>query len=185
MLAAFAATVVERGRLAPEPDPSVAPGLGDHTLLGLSLDAGSLQGLLLHDLNAAYRGAEDVDRTTIGGQWEGTVGPGPRYGIEGAYQFGTQLRATSSEDIAAWFAGGRLGWNRTLGPLESIELGVDWLSGDVDPSDGRYSASIRSTRPITSSTASWISFSIQRRKRMIGGSSTAWSLSGYSADHFR
>lgn len=140
VLSALAATIVERGRMAPEPDPSAAPGLGDHTLLGVSLDAGSLQGLLLHDLNAAYRDADDVDRTTISGQWEGAVGWGPRYALEGAYQFGTQLRATSSEDIGAWFVGGRLGWIRTLGPLESIELGVDWLSGDDDPSDGRYSA---------------------------------------------
>ena len=49
-LSALAATVVERGRMAPEPDPSAAPGLGDHTLLGFSLDAGALHWFFLHDI---------------------------------------------------------------------------------------------------------------------------------------
>lgn len=138
---AFGATIAEHGRrgVSTGPDGSHA----DETLLGVALDRGGLEGLLVHDRGARYRTYEGVERTTAYARYRTPSILALALDLEGAYQFGRQERvgaAILSQDISAWMAGARLVRSATATLPATLTLGVDWLSGDSDATDGSYGA---------------------------------------------
>lgn len=141
---AFGAVIREHDLVAPTGlNPRQNEGLDtDYTFFGGYGTVGVLDLYLLHERNAESASATGIDRTTFGGRLHGRAGP-IAYEAEGALQLGEGLRAGAlvEEDISAWLAAGRLGWSPAIaGPLRSVRLGVDWLSGDEDDGDDRLGA---------------------------------------------
>jgi len=132
----FGMTISERGRRRPW-----VADIGDQVFLGAHVDAGPGSVYVLQDLGAAYRVHTEVDRTTFGGLLRAPVGLGFEASIEGAYQIGTQLGPSDPvrQDIFAYYFGGRL-TRGVPGPVDTLELGLDWLSGDEDPGDAEHLA---------------------------------------------
>ncbi len=143
---ALAVTLAEHGRRSPTP---VADDRSrdDEVLLGLAVNRGTLEGLLVHDRGVHFRAFDDVQRTTGYARYRTAPAAGFVVDVEGAYQFGNQRRLPSggsgsqtAQDIGAWFAGARLNRRADDALPASLTLGVDWLSGDSNPSDGSYGA---------------------------------------------
>ncbi|HUH12112.1 MAG TPA: alginate export family protein [Longimicrobiales bacterium] len=137
VLTGVVATVSERGRrmgVTPEVDD-------DHTLLVLWAEGRLLDAFVFHDRSARYRTFEGVDRTTLGGRLDVPAHARMQGFAEGAYQLGNQLdtERLRSQDIAAWLLTGRA-WLPLEGRLRSVGAGLDWLSGDADPTDDEYGA---------------------------------------------
>lgn len=133
----LAATVSERGSRM-----GSGPADDDHTLLGFWAEGRVLDAFVLHDIAAAYRTFEGVDRTTAGARVDLPAELPVGAYLEGAYQLGNQLMEGASpvsQDIAAAMLGGRA-WLPFEGRFRSLGVGADWLSGDEDPSDGEYQA---------------------------------------------
>jgi len=132
----FAATVAERGERF-----GGAVEDNDHLFAGLTAAGGPLEAWVLHDRAATYRSFTGVDRTTLGARADVALGGAFNAWLEGAYQAGNQVQGVAlDQDIGAWFAGGRLGWDAAAGALAGLAAGVDYLSGDDDPLDERYGA---------------------------------------------
>ena len=141
-VAAFAATLAENGRRAPT--ASSGSTRGDASLFGVQLLRGGAEALLVHDRGVQFRSVDDVARTTAYVRYHSPTVSAASLALEGGYQFGSQRltagAATLSQDIGAWMAAARLSRNATAGLPAALTLGVDWLSGDVTPGDGRYGA---------------------------------------------
>lgn len=144
----FAAQVRERDRLGPAGlDPRQNEGEDRDALFGGAyLDARRGDLYVLHERNGAGPGTEDVNRTTVGARLERAPGRGLFWDVEAAWQTGTQRRLPAApaepreQEVGAWFAVGRVGWAQPAGTLRQARAGLDWLSGDDDPADGRFSA---------------------------------------------
>jgi hypothetical protein len=135
----LAATIRERGpRFGGEPD------IGDHIFLGAWLESGPADIFALHDREAAFRAFTGVDRTTVGAHVRLPEGRSVDASLEGSFQFGNQVRAAAgdlfSQDIRAWMAGARVGYQSGVRQVPRVGAGLDVLSGDVDPTDGTYRA---------------------------------------------
>lgn len=143
---AFAATVEERGARA-----GAATRAADHALAGLfatrALGAALVEVTLLHDVGGHYRAWDDARRTTLDARLRTGRVLGVAAELEGAVQVGRQRfvpadgAATHEQDVGAWLAGARL----AAAPIAAARratgtLGVDVLSGDASPADGRYTA---------------------------------------------
>ncbi len=143
---ALAVTLAEHGRRSPT---KVADDRSrdDEVLLGLAINRGTLEGLLLHDRGVHFRAFDDVRRTTGYARYRTPPAAGFVVDVEGAYQFGDQRRLPNDgsgvqvkQDIGAWFAGARLNRPADDAVPASLMLGVDWLSGDSNPYDESYGA---------------------------------------------
>lgn len=149
-LTALATTIDERDRVgAGGLDPRRNRGVDDdHAFLGLYVrlpraGAAAADLFLLHDRNGREPGAEGIDRTTAGGRVAGTAGAGLQYEAEAGFQFGARAARpedgpATAQDIEAWFAAGRLGWSAPDRRLRRLRVGIDWLSGDPDPTDAEF-----------------------------------------------
>ena len=141
---AFGATIGEYGRRGPA--GAAATTRPDESLFGLAVDRAGLEGLLVHDRGARFREYAEVKRTTAYARYRTPALLDFTLDLEGAYQFGIQDRITSGsssvlqQDVNAWMAGARLARNATTSLPAAITLGVDWLSGDSNASDGEYRA---------------------------------------------
>jgi hypothetical protein len=135
---ALAATVKERGRRL----TGAQQDQGDHLFGGFQVKAGPVEAYLLHDREATYRVFTGVDRTTAGVALNRAIGGGLATSLEGFFQFGNQVNVplAISQDISAYMVGGRLTYTTEVAALPRLVAGVDWLSGDDDPTDGRYRA---------------------------------------------
>jgi hypothetical protein len=136
-LHALAATVAERGRRF----TGVQPERSDHLLAGGYLETDPADVFALFDREDAYRTYTGVDRITVGtriGRQFGQLTPS----LEAAYQLGNQVLTTAdlSQDISAYMIGARLGLDTKLAVLPRLGAGVDWLSGDDDPTDDTHRA---------------------------------------------
>lgn len=90
----------------------------------------------------AYRGFENVSRTTLAGGVDLPLPAGLEVAVEVADQSGTQWAPAPGPgdmDIAAWFLAAHLRWGGD-GPLRRVDAGVDWHSGDDDPADSVHTA---------------------------------------------
>ncbi|HEX7979445.1 MAG TPA: alginate export family protein, partial [Gemmatimonadaceae bacterium] len=97
---------------------------------------------LLYDDGAQYRSFANADRTTLDARVRAPILAGFRLELEGAAQTGTQAfvdtaSKQSGQSVRAWLLGARLA--RTVNRAV-VTLGVDALSGDAAPKDGRYTA---------------------------------------------
>ncbi|MBW8769380.1 MAG: alginate export family protein [Gemmatimonadetes bacterium] len=143
---AFAAIMEENGRRFGGA-PSAAPTLPDHFVAGAHLTRGAPQKpgvdvTLLYDGGAQYRSFADADRATLDARVRTAIPAGLRLELEGAAQSGTQSFVAASgtksgQRVRAWLLGARLA--RTVSRA-ALTLGVDALSGDTAPTDGRYTA---------------------------------------------
>jgi hypothetical protein len=142
---AFAATVEERGARA-----GAATHAADHALAGLhatrALGAAALDVTLLHDVGGRYRAYDDARRTTLDARLRTGRVLGVGAELEGAVQVGRQRTLATedaprqAQDVRAWLAGARLA-TAPLGARRAVAtIGVDALSGDASPADGRYTA---------------------------------------------
>jgi hypothetical protein len=146
----FGATVEERGRHYSTTTTMARPTSGDHAVAGLYATralAGSavLSATLLHDAGADYRVYRDARRTTLDARLVAPRLLGARLELEGALQRGSQRYAADtmnvvSQDVSAWLVGARLGTAVAPTTRASVALGIDALSGDATPGDGRYGA---------------------------------------------
>ncbi|HSJ07338.1 MAG TPA: alginate export family protein, partial [Longimicrobiales bacterium] len=120
------------------------PAMGDHIFLGGWVESAPADIFALHEREAAYRTFTGVDRTTVGGHLRLPEGRALAASLEGSYQFGNQVRSAagdlSAQDIRAWMAGARVGYETGVRQLPRLGAGLDVLSGDVDPADGTYRA---------------------------------------------
>ena len=145
---AFAATVEERGRhfggtTTPASDHAVA-GLHVTRALGAAPTGPVLEGTALYDAGASYRAWRDADRATLDARLRVPRLLGVRAELEGAVQVGRQHFAgdtanLAAQDVRAWLVGARVA-TPTAATGISAALGVDVLSGDATPGDGRYGA---------------------------------------------
>ena len=150
----FAATVEERGRHFGTAG-ATAPRIPDHVAVGLygalGRDGAKASALLadatlLYDGGAGYRAYLDANRTTLDVRLRAPALGAVRAEVEGAYQAGHQhvvnVADTAGQSVGAWLLGARLGNRTTYGAPQGVSLtiGVDLLSGDRTPRDGRYSA---------------------------------------------
>jgi hypothetical protein len=143
---AFAAIMEENGRRFGGVAAG-APTLPDHFVAGASLTRGAPQKLgvdvtLLYDGGAQYRSFANADRTTLDARLRAPIPAGLRLELEGAAQTGTQSFVDASgiasgQSVRAWLLGARLARNVSRAALT---LGIDALSGDAAPKDGRYTA---------------------------------------------
>ena len=142
---AFAAIMEENGRrfgstaagTTPPPDHLVA---GGYASVGATQKPGA-DVTLLYDGGARYRTFADADRTTLDARLRATP-LGLRVELEGAAQTGSQTvvstsGARSPQSVRAWLLGARIA--RDVGRA-TLTAGVDALSGDDAPADGRYTA---------------------------------------------
>lgn len=143
---AFAATVEERGRrFGGAPARSA-----DHAAAGLfatrKLRGGvDVDATALYDAGGEYRVYRDAARATLDARIRVPRVLGVRAELEGAVQGGRQQVAADTADVRrqrvrAWMLGARIGTLATPTHRTSVTLGVDALSGDATPSDGRYGA---------------------------------------------
>jgi hypothetical protein len=136
-LSTFAASVQERGRRF----TGTQPARLDYLFVGAWLDAGAIDVFALHDLEATYRTFTGVDRTTLGGRVELPALGALTTWAEGSYQLGNHVTALGApQDIRAYMFGGRATVATGATALPQLGLGLDWLSGDDDPTDGTYRA---------------------------------------------
>jgi hypothetical protein len=143
---AFAATVEERGRHF----GGTAMRSADHAAAGVfvvrRLRGGvELDGTLLGDAGAEYREYRDADRVTLDARVRVARVLGVRAELEGAVQRGRQRLAADSaslrpQRIQAWLLAARLGTPTAPAVRTSLTVGVDALSGDATPDDGRHGA---------------------------------------------
>jgi len=141
----FAAIVEENGRRFGAVATGVTPP-PDHFVAGAYASVGAAQKLgadvtFLYDGGARYRTFADADRTTLDLRLR-AMPLGLRLDLEGATQSGSQRFVSSTgvrsaQSVRAWLLGARLG--RTMG-RGTITAGLDELSGDDTPADGRYTA---------------------------------------------
>jgi hypothetical protein len=142
----FAAVMEENGRrfggvaagVDPAPDHVV---LGAYATRGAATKAGA-DVTLLYDGGARYRSYADAHRTTADARVRIPLPLAVRVEIEGAVQTGAQsyVPATGSpvaQSVRAWLAAVRA--TREIG-RGTATAGIDLLSGDDTPADGRYSA---------------------------------------------
>ena len=142
----FAAVMEENGRRFGGVAPGASPA-PDHVVLGayVSRGAASKPGAdvtLLYDGGAAYRSYTDAHRTTADARVRLPLPLAVRLELEGALQTGAQSYAPATgspttQSVRAWLAGAR--GSRAIG-RGTATAGVDLLSGDDTPADGRYSA---------------------------------------------
>lgn len=137
---ALAANVRERGRRTAGLNASER---SDQLLLGSYADTRVLDGFVLFDRADSVRSFSDIDRLTLGGRVDvPTSGPLTAW-AEAAYQLGNQLLNTelgpTEQDIGAYFAGARVAY-ALAGPISTLGIGLDYLSGDDTPVDGEYDA---------------------------------------------
>lgn len=151
---AFVAIIEERGRRFGS-SASAAGGQesADHAVAGVfatrALGGGAvLEGTLLHDDGAHYRAYHDARRTTLDARLRAPRLLGLSAELEGAVQVGRQRylapaaepTAAVHQDVRAWLLGARVGLPATPGGRVTAGLGLDMLSGDATPGDGRYGA---------------------------------------------
>ncbi len=143
---ALAATLAEHGRRSPA-RVGDDPARDDETLLGLAINRGTFEALLVHDRGVHFRVFDQLRRTTGYVRYRTPSAAGFVMDLEGAYQTGSQRRlptggsgSATDQDIGAWFAGARVNRPADSSLPASLTLGVDWLSGDSDPADGNYGA---------------------------------------------
>ncbi len=139
---AFAATGEERGRRAPTARQRDG---GDYLLLAAQAQRGGLEGLVVHDRNAAFRAYSDVERTTWYGRTRAPLTAAINLDVEAAWQYGAQEAAIGTgisrdQRIGAWLTGARVVRPATPQQPLALTVGVDVLSGDDDPLDGSYRA---------------------------------------------
>ncbi|HEX3157993.1 MAG TPA: alginate export family protein [Gemmatimonadaceae bacterium] len=151
---AFVATMEERGRRFGTASPAGGgAGAADHLVAGLfasrALGGGAaLEGTLLFDDGAYYRAYQDARRTTLDARLRAPRLLGLSVELEGAVQAGRQRylapdaepTAAVRQDVRAWLLGARVGLPAAPGRRATAGLGVDVLSGDATPGDGRYGA---------------------------------------------
>lgn len=146
LASAMAAIIEERGRhfgatTSPSTDHSVGALYARRVWSLATLDA-----TLLYDGGASYRSYTNANRTTVDARLLAPhIADVVRLEIEGAYQSGSQRYVTSTgtetrQAVGAWLAGARLGTATIDGRRTTATVGVDVLSGDATPTDGRYSA---------------------------------------------
>jgi len=146
----FGATVEERGRHFSTTPTMARPTSGDHAVAGLYATralpgSAVVSATLLQDAGADYRVYRDAHRTTLDARLVAPRLLGARLELEGALQRGSQRYAADtmnvgSQDVSAWLVGARLGTAVSPTTRASIAVGVDALSGDATPGDGRYGA---------------------------------------------
>lgn len=134
-LTALAATTAERGREIPYIDDT-----GDGSLLALFVAAHQVQVYYIQDIGASYRVFDRVNRATLATRLVLPDGGALDGSLEIAYQLGTQYRISGGqEDIGAFMLAGRIG--RRMGRvLRRLTLGVDWLSGDDNPTNNEHTS---------------------------------------------
>jgi hypothetical protein len=142
----FAAVLEENGRRFGGAAPGASPG-PDHVVLGAYASTGAparpgADVTVLYDGGALYRSYTDAHRTTADARVRIPLPLAIRVELEGAVQTGAQsyLPATGSptaQSVRAWLAGARATHAIARG---TATAGVDLLSGDDTPADGRYSA---------------------------------------------
>ena len=164
---AFGATIEERGRrfgTAATTGTTAGGGTSDHVVAGLfvaraanDVAAGgatksaaaprrvTLESTLLYDAGARYRSYADARRVTLDARLRAPLALGLGVELEGAWQAGRQALLVTdapavAQDVAAWLFGARLGTAQRPDRRTDAAVGLDWLSGDRDPSDGRYTA---------------------------------------------
>lgn len=149
---AFAAVVEENGRRFGGAAATAAP-VPDHLVFGAYASRGAPGQpggdlTVLYDGGAHYRSWIDADRTTIDARVRAPLPLSFRAELEGALQTGSQSYAPATttttpamapmrQSVRAWLAGARLAHAIGRG---SATAGIDLLSGDDSPTDGRYSA---------------------------------------------
>lgn len=85
----------------------------------------------LHDNNGAAR---EGDRYTVGTRITGPIRDNWRFEVEAAYQFGN----FNGDRIRAWMLTAETTYSFPNAPwMPSVTLGLDYASGDSDPTDGR------------------------------------------------
>ena len=146
----FGATVEERGRHYSTTTAMARPTSGDHAVAGLYATralprSAVLSATLLHDAGADYRVYRDAHRTTLDARLVAPRLLGARLELEGALQRGHQRYAADTtnvgaQSVSAWLVGARLGTAVAPTSRASVTVGVDALSGDATPGDGRYGA---------------------------------------------
>jgi hypothetical protein len=146
-MTAFAAVMEENGRRFGGAAATAAP-VPDHLVLGAYASRGAPGKpggdlTVLYDGGARYRSWLDADRTTIDARVRAPLPLALRAELEGALQTGAQSYApatttpATTQSVRAWLAGARL--SRAIGH-GTATAGIDLLSGDDTPADGRYSA---------------------------------------------
>jgi hypothetical protein len=143
---AFAAVMEENGRRFGGAVPTAAPA-PDHVVLGAYASRGApakpgADVTLLYDGGASYRSFADAHRTTADARVRAPLPLAFRLELEGAVQTGAQsyvpvTGAPIVQSVRAWLAGARVGHAIGRG---TATAGIDLLSGDESPTDGRYSA---------------------------------------------
>jgi hypothetical protein len=142
---AFAAIMEENGRrFGGTAAGTTAPP--DHFVAGAYASVGAPQKpgadlTLLHDGGGRYRTFADADRTTLDARLRAAP-LGVRIDLEAAAQTGSQSfvpasGARTSQSVRAWLLGARMAHPVGRG---SVTVGIDALSGDDTPADGRYTA---------------------------------------------
>ena len=145
---AFAATVEERGpRFGPSGGTAKA---ADHAVAGLfatrALAGGAVaEATALYDAGARYRGYTDANRATLDLRFRAPRVLGLSAELEGALQVGRQRDAVDTatvrpQQVRAWLVGARVGTTAVPARRATAAVGVDLLSGDATPHDGRYTA---------------------------------------------
>lgn len=143
----FGATIEERGRRF---GGSRSAPVQDHTLGGAfvshALNAGNtarVEMTALLDVGSDYRTFRDARRSTVDLRVRHANIGGLRVELEGAAQRGSQqvlvVDTSTPQSVNAWMAGVRIGNAITTSTPLGITLGADFLSGDADASDSRYS----------------------------------------------
>jgi len=142
----FAAVMEENGRRFGGAVPGASPA-PDHVVLGAYASTGApakpgADVTLLYDGAALYRAYTDARRTTADARVRMPLPLALLLELEGAVQTGAQsyVPATGSptaQSVRAWLAAARA--TRAIG-RGTATAGIDLLSGDDTPADGRYSA---------------------------------------------
>jgi hypothetical protein len=116
----------------------------DHWFGGVYGGTKAVEAYVLYDEDAHYGVYREVDRATAGLRLQSPAARRLTGSVEAAYQVGSQLAggtaAGASQDIAAYFAGVRVGASTGVKLVPSLGAGVDYLSGDDDVLDGDYGA---------------------------------------------
>jgi hypothetical protein len=143
---AFAAVMEENGRRFGGAAPTAAP-IPDHLVFGAYASRGAAGKpgadlTLLYDGGSRYRSYVDANRSTVDARVRAALPLAFRLELEGALQGGSQtfVPATGTatgQSVRAWLAGARA--SRALG-RGTATAGMDLLSGDDTPADGRYTA---------------------------------------------
>lgn len=146
-MTAFAAVLEENGRRFGGAAATAAPA-PDHLVFGAYASRGAPgkpggDVTVLYDGGARYRSWLDADRTTVDARVRAPLPLAFRAELEGAIQTGSQSYSSattappSRQSVRAWLAGARLAHAIGRGTATG---GIDLLSGDDTPTDGRYSA---------------------------------------------